>query len=153
MHLLPFLLHPRPQLRWAFNYYTFHSTLNCEDQAWGWGGCVKVLFSAYFVHVLYLLTRNRSLHTAMSSDLSTRLNGVNMWHEHGMGLLRCLILQLPFAKSWRRVFLRSWRLQNFKLDILRSVAMLRGGLRNQQTVSLCMTATERGIQSPFGAFV
>ena len=31
-----------------------------------------------------------------------------------MGLLRCLILQLPFTKSWRRVFLRSWRLQNFK---------------------------------------
>ena len=37
-----------------------------------------VLFSAYFIHGLYLLTRNGSLHTAMSSDLSTQLNGVIM---------------------------------------------------------------------------
>ena len=50
-------------------------------------------------------------------------------------------------------FLRSWHLQNFKLDTLRSIAMLRVGLRNQQTASLCMTATERGIRSPSGAFV
>ena len=38
------------------------------------------------------------------------------------------------------------------MDILRSVAMQRGGLRNQQTASLCITATERGIRSPSGAF-
>ena len=37
-----------------------------------------VLFSAYILYSwLYLLTRNGSLHTAMS-DLSTQLNGVIM---------------------------------------------------------------------------
>ena len=56
------------------------------------------------MYVLYLLTRNGSLHTAMSSDLSNQLNGVIMWHELGMGLLRCWILQLPFGKAGGECF-------------------------------------------------
>ena len=70
------------------------------------------------------------------------------WH----GVTEVLDSPTTIWQSWRRVFLRNWHLQNFKMDILRSIAMQRGGLRNQQTASLCITATERGIRSPSGAF-